>query len=169
MSETDLRRVLVIRRRCEHGSRQRAALRRRRRGLDARGAGRIRRLGFRSPSTLILRGGTASDCRRIFGPSREHARLRATMVNARGDANRWYLSGQPLSSACPRAGLTGVPSCRAAVLLERLRFSGHHGATRALSHKGSVVTPHPPHHPGQIAAVAMLTRAERNGGLRRSA
>ena len=52
--------------------------------------GGIRRLGFRSPSTLILRGGTASDCRRIFGPSREHARLRATMVNARGDANRWY-------------------------------------------------------------------------------
>ena len=43
--------------------------------LTRAGRGGIRRLGYRSPSTLILRGGTASDCRRIFGPSREHARL----------------------------------------------------------------------------------------------
>ena len=74
--------------------------------------GGIRRLGFRSPSTLILRGGTASDCRRIFGPSREHARLRATMVNARGDANRWYGPVWP----APVVGVSPRRSDRCAIL-----------------------------------------------------
>ena len=74
--------------------------------------GGIRRLGCRSPSTLILRGGTASDCRRIFGPSREHARLRATMVNARGDANRWYGPVWP----APVVGVSPRRSDRCAIL-----------------------------------------------------
>ena len=107
-----LRRVLVIRRRCEHGSRQRAALRRSGVALTRAERGGIRRLGFRSPSTLILRGGTASDCRRIFGPSREHARLRATMVNARGDANRWYGPVWP----APVVGVSPRRSDRCAIL-----------------------------------------------------
>ena len=77
--------------------------------------GGIRRLGFRSPSTLILRGGTASDCKRIFGPSREHARLRATMVNARGDANRWYGPVWP----APVVGVSPRRSDRCAILSRR--------------------------------------------------
>ena len=58
--------------------------------------------------------GTATrcaDCSRIFGPSAERSRLRATMENARGDANRCCgLQWLAPNSACPRAGLTGVPS-----------------------------------------------------------
>ncbi len=60
----------------------------------------------------LYRDGTESDCSRIFGPSVERSVLRATMENARGDANRWYGPRWPApKSACPRAGLTGVPSC----------------------------------------------------------
>ena len=53
----------------------------------------------------LRRDGTQPDCSRIFGPSIEHSVLRATMENARGDANRWFgtaLDGQPLIGVSPR-------------------------------------------------------------------
>ena len=107
-----LRRVLVIRRRCEHGSRQRAALRRRRRGLDARGAGRHSAswvsVSFHSHSARRYGVRLQAYLRPLEGA----ARLRATMVNARGDANRWYGPVWP----APVVGVSPRRSDRCAIL-----------------------------------------------------
>ena len=115
----------------EHGSTQRAALRRRRRGLDARGstaaAFGVKHLGFGRPSTLILK----EAARRVDVERVRHGRHRHRPPPSHVDE----VIAVPAPSTCPRLRRCRVANARGGTVsgrprggtarLRQLRLIGH--------------------------------------------